>query len=593
MIKKWIKKDNNSIMEACLKNLGVSSTDEINNWYRISLSGGYFINLLTEAAELAWTFREKKVKIVGDYDMDGQASTSILLKGLKYIGFKNVSYRIPKRFSEGFGINMNIVNETDEDLVIIVDNGIAQKNEVAALKKKGTKVIVLDHHEATGELSEPDFLIDPEALKESAKFAGYCGSGLAYKFVLALLDIAIKTGADLEANNTLSVEDFKKSITVLAMLGTVGDVMDLREENYVIVRRALDWVGMANLNPGLYTVLALNDMTSYVTATNIGFKIVPMFNACSRMEDDGAVKAIELLISEKPYLELKPQALEIANINAKRKELTEEYAKRAEEIINQQKMQNDYPLVLNLPDAPLGIIGIIASKVMEKYKKPVFLVTEHEEEVLLQNGRKMKIKKLKGSGRGPSGYKINEALISASEYLIPNEFGGHEEGAAGLALTPENFDGLRKALILNGKENKSEASEKSYDFQISASEVKKTLEEISKFEPFGKGNPTPIFKITGFEAKDLGGYYKKIIGGGSVQFTSTKGFKATGFGLAEDMAGRDSKDLELIGTLSYNYWKGVKYPQVMFEDFTLSDSLDSSNKEIKFIRKEGFEWDIS
>ncbi len=414
-MKKWIKRGSEKLLkDVFLRNIGASSFDEINGWFKKSYADEYHIDRLKEAADLCMKFKDLHVTIIGDYDVDGTTATSTLLLGLRSLGFKHVSYRIPKRFSEGFGINNTIIDEIESGLVITCDNGIAQPEAIKRAKDKGLTVIILDHHEplvVDGEIVYPqaDIIIDPNAIMDSADYNGYCGCGLCYKFIKAL---------------GVSKQTLDKALSMVA-LATIADVMELREENYVFVKNGFK----ALLNPnittsGIYALVCAFDLSRHITAKDIGFKLGPALNACSRMDDDGARNAVELLTFEGPFPLAIIKAESIITLNNDRKSLKKLGLEKAHKIIEDNCLYGDYPIVLRV-DVPEGIIGIIAGNICEEYNVPAIVVCKTEEGIL------------KGSARSCGDYNMKEHLDKVSHLLIRH--GGHA-GAAGLSLMQENFE---------------------------------------------------------------------------------------------------------------------------------------------------------
>ncbi len=533
----------NSIKELFLSNMGVDSTDEVNEWFKKHYNHQYRIDLLNEAVEMTRQYKDRNILIVGDYDADGITSTSILVLALRWAGFKNVSYRIPKRFSEGFGINENIIDEADNGLIITCDNGFAQTDVISKAKNKGLKVIILDHHLAEVDnglqvISPADIAIDPSAMPHTADFDGYCGAGLCYKFAEILLDYD---------------KTMLSKLMSLAAIGTVADVMKLRSENYVIVRNGMKC--MVNYNtsmPGLYAILNKANLISHITAKDIGFKIGPVINAASRMNDTGANGVIEILTFEGPYEEILESVDHLFAVNDLRKDLENEALIKAEEVI-EGEWDKKAPLIITLRDTHEGILGIIAGKLAEKYSVPAVVLTN------IEGGR------LKGSARTFGDYDIKEHFDEASNTLLV--YGGHKE-AGGLTLLEKNYDAFVSIMHEKSSDFVSEVNNDTYyDFEISASEVPDMIKELSKYEPFGEGNPLPVFKVKDFTTIEKWGEFKKIMGKNK---DSVKVFSryadAVGIGQAEKLKYFTSGNLSFIGTLSDNYYNNNVTHQIMFTD---------------------------
>lgn len=551
----WKKRGNETSVEEVFKrNLRISTLEEVNDWFRLSYSDGYHIDKVDEACTLITQMKNDGITIVGDYDVDGITSTSILLLALKEIGCRKVNYRIPKRFSEGYGINESIVDEISDGLLITTDNGIATVDIIKKAKNKGLKVIIIDHHLAYFDSSlgkevipEADVVIDPNAIQGSARFCGYCAAGLCYKVARRLLG---------DKNPLLP------KLQNLAAIGTVADVMELREENYVFVRNALKKLVLPEFNtPGMFALFGdcgFLNMPEYPTATDIAFNLAPVINSSSRMNDDGAKDAVYLLTEDLTTMEAKTMAAKLKETNELRKEIQKEAIKEAESIIEEQKMFFDVPMVVKIDDTPEGIVGIIAGSLCEKYKRPVICLTNAENGIL------------RGSGRSCGNYDLKSELDAVSGLL--EAYGGHK-GAAGLSLKADNLDEFSKIIQSNCQNfSMEDMDDIFYDLEIEEKDMGKTIDEMARFEPFGYGNPLPVVKIKNFTPVMEYGSYRSFIGKDkSTCKMKSKYGAAIGFGMAEKLAPVEpSATLELIGTLSNNYFRGNVTRQIMYNDFLVS-----------------------
>lgn len=543
----WLKRGTEStIKDVFLRNIGACSLDDVNEWFKNSYANKYSIKGIDEAVELAKTFKDKQVTICGDYDSDGVTATTILLLSLRWAGFKNVTYRIPKRFSEGFGINKTMVDEIESGLIITCDNGVAQPEVINYAKEKGLTVIVTDHHQpmvvdGNDILPNADIIIDPNALDGQAVFNGYCGAGIAYKFACKMLDY----------NKT-----FCQKLLGLCAIGTVADVMELKEENYVFVRNGLKTLLMSTLcTSGLYALTCAFELNKHITAHDIGFKLGPAINASSRMKDDGAMDAVKLLSFDGPYPEAVAMAESFVAVNEQRKAAKKDALAIANKVIEDECLYGDIPMVLKVPGISEGVVGIIAGSLCEEYKVPVIVVTDSEDG------------SLKGSARSCGNYDIKAELDKCSDLLLRH--GGHS-GAAGLSLIEDNLYLLRETLINNVISFSCDSPEDIYyDLEINASEIPSMLEELKKYEPFGEGNPSPVFKVNNFSVVPRYGVYKKLIGSDlSIVKIYSKNTTAIGFDMAVKMRPiSEPKCLNLIGTLSDNYFGGEIEHQIEFSDF--------------------------
>lgn len=549
-----------TIEEVFLRNIGAKSLNDINMWFKKSYNHEYCVDMMKEAASFAKTFKDKRVTIVGDYDGDGVTSTAILYLGLKRAGFIDVRYRIPKRFSEGYGISSNIIDEIECGLVITCDNGISQIEAISKAKDKGLSVIIIDHHlplviDGNTTLPPADFIIDPNAIPDSADFNGYCGAGLSYKFIQEMLDY----------------DNFHYLLLGFACIGTITDVMELREENYVFVRNGLNKLTDARFcTSGLYALISACNLTKYIQASDIGFKIGPTLNAASRMSDEGAMEAVKLLTYNGPYPEAVRMAERLLSVNEDRKSAKKEALKRAHEVIDEECLYGEIPLVVYVPGISEGIIGIIAGNLCEEYNVPTIVLSDSEDGCL------------KGSARSCGNYNIKDELDKCSSLLL--KYGGHS-GAAGLSLFPEKLAEFKNALQINSTGFSTEAGrDLYYDIEISANELPKVVESLHKFAPFGEGNEDIVFKVNNFSVVPRYGAYKKLLGADE---SIIKMYSADAVAIGFDMASRfdkieQPKNLNLIGTLSVNYFNGSCDNQIEFVDF---ENVEKSYIETPLAKK--------
>lgn len=544
-MKKWIKKDKlASVEEVFLRNIGQSSLDDINNWFTKSYKNGYKIEFLREAAEFALSFKDKKILIAGDFDVDGVCASAILYLGLQKTGIKNIRISIPKRETEGFGISLKTVKRAVDEkvgLIITCDNGIAQVEAINYAKHNGISVIILDHHEANGDLPNADYIFDPVVIKGQCDFAGYCGAGLCYKFIKELLSVA-----GIEDKN------FIGKLLAYCAIATVADVMVLREENYVFVKNGLKRLNNPSLiTKGLYALVSqLNICHENITAKEIGFKIAPVLNAQSRMSDDGAYDALKLLLIDDDYNYAKNYAEKLCQVNDKRKELQKFFKEGAEEYIRTNCLYGNVPTIIVLDDCPAGLVGIISGNITEKYKVPSIVLCK-------SNGL------LKGSGRSCGNYDLKAQLDKCSHLL--EKYGGHKE-AAGLSLKITNLYELTDTLLANSEDFVSEdVNEIKYDLEISVKDVPKTIELLNKFEPFGNGNPMPVFKISDFLVTPKAGKYITPVANGMKAYSNS--VCAIGFDIPTSITSLENpQKFEIVGTLSNNYFNNDVTPQIEIID---------------------------
>lgn len=419
----------------------------------------------------------KKIRIIGDYDVDGIISVFILYTALKKCG-ANVDYEIPDRIKDGYGINENIVKVAyDEgvDTIITCDNGISAIDQIQYAKDLGLTVIVTDHHDVpfieedgvrTFLSSQADAIINPKQIECEYKFKSICGAGVAFKLMEALYE---EIGMDKE--------ECYKLIEFVA-IATVCDVVDLIDENRIFVKNGLEMLNNSK-NIGINALkkaCGLEDKE--ITAYHLGFVIGPCLNASGRL--DSAKKGLELLLMEDDE-EAKNLAQEIVDLNDARKHMTKEGVDRAINIIDSTDINNDNILVVYIPDIHESLAGIVAGRVKEKYNKPTIILTKSEEGV-------------KGSARSIEEYNMFEGLLACKELL--DKFGGHPM-AAGLSLQEDKVDELRIAL-----NNKCELTDEDLTRKIMIDSSLPLeylnlhlIEELNVLEPFGKGNSKPVFGV--------------------------------------------------------------------------------------------------
>ncbi len=535
-------------------NMKVNSLQDVNEWFIRSRNDDFRIDGLDETVELLNSLsKDTPIHIIGDYDVDGIMSTLELVTMAKEAGFTDVSYRIPKRFSEGYGMNNRMIEEINSGVIITCDNGIAAIEQVKRAKEKGLTVIVTDHHLAyvnDGEVQYPeaDIIIDPNAIPGSADFNGYCGAGIAYKLCQRMFK-----------NDKKILGKYQ----VMAAVATICDVMDLVEENYVIVKDGLKkLIYPYYCTTGMYALAEAMGLLENCSADGIGYKLGPALNALSRLHDDGGMLAVKYMSFNGPYPQAMKTASWIEGNNNKRKELSRKGVEDAMKIIADEHLADKYPITIYIPGLLEGIIGIVAGRICEDFNVPVVVFTDMEGGFL------------KGSGRAPEGYKLKANLDKVSEYIYRYEghdgeyiycYGGHD-GAAGLTIEADKLDDFREKLIERSDFFDSAKAAESVDFEIEASLVKAYVEEQNKYEPFGKGNPKPVFRIKNVVALPQSDGFIRFMGGKKdIVKIVCKGFEAISFNQADFFKkNKDFNRLEMVGTLGENKFNGKVTPQVDF-----------------------------
>ncbi len=417
---------------------------------------------------------KKRVRIIGDYDIDGVCASAILYKGFRRIGLCADTY-IPHRVTDGYGLNAHLIGQAGEDgieLLVTCDNGIAAHQEVAQAKAMGMTVIVTDHHNIPYEEKEgrripvlppADAVIDPKQEDCPYPFSELCGAAIAYKLISALYE---RCG--------LPKEELEESL-ILAAVATVGDVMDLQGENRILVKEGLRRLPHTK-SPGLQALLEVNDLTGEVSAYHIGFVLGPCINASGRL--DTAQRSLQLLLETDPQ-RAAVLAGDLLHMNESRKSMTAVQVEEAVRLVEAGTYGDDKILVIYLPKCHESLAGIVAGRVRERCHRPVFILTDGEQDV-------------KGSGRSIEAYPMYDGLNACSDLLV--RFGGHAM-AAGLSIHREDVDELRRRL--NGQCTLTEQDmipKTVIDVPMPISYVTEELiHQMSLLEPFGKGNAKPLF----------------------------------------------------------------------------------------------------
>lgn len=431
----------------------------------------------------------KKIRVIGDYDIDGINATYILLEGLRALG-ADVDVDIPDRMKDGYGLNRSLIDlafDADVDTIVTCDNGIAASEEIAYGKRLGMTMIVTDHHEVPYEeqgdkkhyiLPPADAVVDPKREDCMYPFKGLCGGGVAYKLVESLFEAS---GRDVE-----DVDYLMENVAI----ATVGDIMDLVGENRILVRQGLEMLKRSQ-NVGLKALLECNKIDpDKLTAYHIGFVLGPCLNASGRL--DTAKRALELLCA-KTKREADLLAGDLKALNDSRKDLTALAVDEAIRQVEQTDLKQDRVLVVYLPDCHESLAGIVAGRVRERFYKPTLVITKAEEG-------------LKGSGRSIETYHMYEELHKCKGLLT--RFGGHKL-AAGISLKEEHLEEFRSALNRNAVLTDEDLIPKiSIDMSLPLKYIQSELvEELSLLEPYGKANPKPMFGV-----KDLEIINTKVLG---------------------------------------------------------------------------------
>ncbi len=434
-----------------------------------------------------------KIRIIGDYDIDGVCSTAILYKGLQALGLQ-ADYAIPHRILDGYGINISLVERAYEDgvgTIITCDNGISAFEALDKAAELGMEVIVTDHHEIRKEsidgtevekLPKARTIINPKRQGNTYSFKDMCGAYVAYKLMIHMLD---------KTEEIVGYDALKEELRVLAGFATVGDVMPLVKENRTLVKYCLKNIKEC-ANIGLRALIQQNNLADKeIKAYTIGFVLGPCLNAKGRLES--AEQSLELLLCNDTET-AERKAIELVQTNTERKALTDAGVERAIELVREQ-YQDDKIIVVYLENCHESIAGIIAGRVREAFYKPTWIFTD------AQDG-------LKGSGRSIDAYDMNKGMCQCEDLLT--HFGGHKL-AAGASLPKENLEAFRKRLNEEAnltEEDLTEVIRIDVDMPFGYSN-ESFLEELSLLEPFGKDNERPIFaqsEVTFIRARIFGAH---------------------------------------------------------------------------------------
>lgn len=421
----------------------------------------------------------KKIRVIGDYDIDGVNATYILKQGLAGLG-ADVDTDIPDRIKDGYGLNQMLIDralEDDVDTIVTCDNGIAAMSEIAYGKENGMTIVVTDHHEVpyleeNGKkkylLPPADAVVDPHRADCEYPFKGLCGAAVAYKLVEVLYRVSGKSEQE--------VEHLQDNLMENVAIATIGDVMDLVGENRVFVKKGLELLKTTK-NEGLHALMQCTGVdTANLNTYHIGFVLGPCINAGGRL--DTAKRALELLNASNRR-EAVTLAADLKELNDSRKEMTEEGVEEAVRQIESSSWKDDQVLVVYLPECHESIAGIIAGRIKERYYRPTFVLTRGETGV-------------KGSGRSIEAYDMFAEMSRCRELFT--KFGGHKL-AAGLSLEEENVEVFRKRINELADLTEDDLQMKvSIDMRLPFPYINEELiHELKILEPFGKGNGKPLF----------------------------------------------------------------------------------------------------
>ena len=434
----------------------------------------------------------EKIAVYGDYDADGVTSTAMLYSYLETRG-ADVIFYIPQREGEGYGMNMGAVEYLKEQgvsLIVTVDNGISSVQEVARANELGIDVVVTDHHRPQAILPDAVAVVDAYRPDDTSPYKHFSGVGIAFKLLMALED-----GAG-------DVEDLLEAYSDLAAIGTIGDIVPLTGENRTLIRAGLERLSQSD-RPGVQALLENAGIAGKaLTSTNVAFTLVPRINATGRM--GAPERAVRLLISGYEE-EAEVLSEEICADNEERRRVEAEIAEAAFADIEAKGYMKDRVVVVDGENWHHGVIGIVASRVTERCGKPCMIISRGETEA-------------KGSGRSIEGFSLFEAICACGDLLI--KFGGHPM-AAGITLKPENIEAFRKRINRYEAEHFPQMPTQTVtlDCKLNPAALSVSMaQSLTQLEPFGNGNPQPVFGLFNMELSNV----TPVGGGGHLRLTLEK-----------------------------------------------------------------------
>ncbi|MCR4924069.1 MAG: single-stranded-DNA-specific exonuclease RecJ [Lachnospiraceae bacterium] len=547
-------------------NKGISEDEEIRDFLDCDLSklkDPHLMKDMDKARDILSKHIDdkKNILIIGDYDIDGVCSSYILKRGLFRLG-NHALVRLPHRIADGYGMNMKMVDEAYDkgvDIILTCDNGIAAYDEIEYANSKGIKVIVTDHHEVPFSLTDtgeklyrlPNALavVDPKQEDCPYPFDGICGGVVAFKLIQCLYE---KYGIDREELYDL---------LPYAAFATVGDIMELKDENRVIVSRGLDRMRSCR-DFGLNALIdACRVDRKKLSPYHLGYVLGPCINATGRL--DSPDRALELLLS-KDHKEATLIASELRTFNDDRKSMQALFTEKAIRLIDEdESYSKDTVLVLYLPDCHESLAGLIAGKLREKYSKPSFVLTDGESCV-------------KGSGRSIEAYDMFSEMNKCKELFL--KFGGHKM-AAGLSLEKENVSKFREKInAFSSLKEEDLVNVYNADMQLHFKGANLAFaKELERLEPYGNGNSKPLFCEKGIRVVDT-----RILGNNNNTLKLTlvpeEGIndpslrrEAMIFGEADRLEAelKDREDIKILFELSINSYMGKESPQLTIKDYKL------------------------
>lgn len=571
------------VLARLLRNREINSDEEIRRFLQGDMSDLHDPLRMKDMEKAAGIIcekikQEKRIRVIGDYDVDGICASYLLKKGISGLGGR-VDVVIPHRMKDGYGLNESLIEEACQDnidTIITCDNGIAAAPQIKLAKEKGMTVVVTDHHEVPFEeteegkqylLPEADAVVDPKQPACGYPFKQICGAVVAGKLIHVLLTLFAETGSAGKDR-----QELQEDILVFGALATVCDVMELRDENRIIVKEGLKRMAKVS-NLGLKALLMVNGIEGKeLSPYHAGFIIGPCLNASGRLDTAGRALA---LFESRDFKEAVTIAEDLKSLNDSRKVMTEEGVKAAVYQVENTDVGKDRVLVIYLPDCHESLAGIVAGRIREKYGKPTFVLTRGEEGI-------------KGSGRSIESYSMYEEMSSCKELFT--KYGGHKM-AAGLSLPDEQSVTLFRKRLNENCRLTDEDFEEILHIDVAMPLAYADLafvHELSRLAPFGVGNPRPLFARKGIsllsgkklgKSKTVGKYriadengrtYEMIYFGDGEKLD---GFLRERFGekAVAELYGRGTTEGTIRISMAYypdiNYFGGRETIQIIMQDY--------------------------
>lgn len=543
-----------------IRNRDIEDEAAFDRYLNGSLEDLYSPGLLPDMEEAVKRIRravkeKRRLRIVGDYDIDGVCATAVLYKGFARIG-ADADYVIPERIRDGYGINEQIIEAAAADgieTLVTCDNGIAAISQIARAKELGLEVIITDHHdiqtdgETGADLMPPaDAIVNPKRRDSRYPWPEICGAMVAFKLIGALYDTY-----GIDRQEWLELLEF-------AAVATVGDVMKLKDENRIVVKEGLKRLACTG-NPGLKSLILKNAIDpANISAYHIGFVLGPCLNASGRLQT--AELAVELLLCGDPA-RADEIAEELKELNDKRKAMTQENVEAAADQV-EKELSRDKVLVIFLPDCHESLAGIVAGRIRERYNKPVFVLTRAEGCA-------------KGSGRSIEAYHMFHALVEVKDLLL--KFGGHPM-AAGFSLEESDIGEFRRRLNENAEDRLTEDDfiprvwiDAAMPFEYVTEEL---IGDLERLEPFGQGNEKPQFAQKSMTVRSVRvmGRNRNVV---RLSLANERGFSMDGiiFGdgdaFLEEMGRR--RGIDIIYYPTVNEYNGNRTLQVVVKAWKFRD----------------------